>query len=167
MFFNAKNLIQKPKGGVNRTSVVALGVAMAFGLSGCIIVQGPQPDAPPRPTVTVTVPDPEFVAGGSAEENKDYFVLKLTQFVKSDEDITAQKLVDALADAGFEKDLMQVTADETKTGLDTDFISVSVLFEDRCLVGQVVKKKRELFVEEVAAIGAEQNVCIIGQTIDF
>ena len=101
---------------------------------------------------------------GSAEENLPYFTETIRQFAAGEEPIQGRPIVDALTQAGFDRDSMQVTFDESKTGLIADHIYASVLVQQDCLIAQVVSEDRSFTVDAAPAVGPEEDICIIGET---
>jgi len=70
--------------------------------------------------------------------------------------------IDALVSAGFPKDAMQVTRDETSVGDPADSIQFSVRVGEECLVGQVgpsVPRPTALVMP-----GLPEGECLVGQT---
>lgn len=142
--------------------VGALGVTSSLLLTGCIVIEGPPIEQPSRPAPTIEVTNPEFLASGTAEDNLDFFTYTLLNFVDSEEPITSDNMITAIATAGFSKNAMQHTQDKTKTDLEAESVTVSVLIEEDCLLGQIARKKRELFVNLAPAVGPDKNICLIG-----
>ncbi|MEX1078854.1 MAG: hypothetical protein WED09_07080 [Homoserinimonas sp.] len=100
--------------------------------SGHLSTAEPPSSAPePEPE-----PDPELVPEGSAEENLPYFDVANSRFL-ADGNPGGRSIIDNLADAGFDKSAMEVTADRTPRGSDVDSLQFSVRIGDDCLLGQV------------------------------
>jgi hypothetical protein len=91
----------------------------------------------PVPSASATAPV-ALVPEGSAEQNLAYFDQVIGELEGSlDERPTGRALIDALVEAGFERDAMQVTPDRTAVDLEADNIEFSVRFDRSCIVGQV------------------------------
>ncbi len=76
--------------------------------------------------------------------------------------VKGRDYIDALVSAGFPKDAMQVTQDETSVDDPADSIQFSVRVGDECLVGQVGPS-----VSRPTAIvmpGLPEGECLVGQT---
>lgn len=144
-------------------SGVAIGASVIL-LSGCFLVEGPTPEVLERDTERTVDPSAELVPDGTAEDNLPYFEKVLDEFSQGDAAVEAKPITTALIDAGFDKQDMQVSFDESKTNLQADNIFVSVRYDDTCLMGQVVTADRSYVAELVAAVGPDGDICIIGNT---
>lgn len=144
-------------------SIVAIGGALAT-LAGCALLEGPTPDTPDRVEPTAPETEPEFVPEGSAEDNLPYFTEVLRDYSAGDGAVQGRPIVDAVAAAGFDKSMMQVSFDQSKTNLPADNIFVSVRIDTDCLVGQVVAEDRSFVAETEPAVGPDGDLCLIGQT---
>lgn len=146
--------------------VAAVGVlALTAGLlAGCALLEGPTPETPKRDTPAPPEVAPELVPDGSAEDNLPYFTEVLRSFSAGDQPVQGVPVVDAVAGAGFDRAAMQVSFDESKTGLPADNIFVSVRIGADCLIGQVVAADRSFAAEAKPAVGPAQDVCLIGAT---
>lgn len=136
----------------------------AIALSGCAVLEGPTPEAPKREIPAVPEIAPELVPDGTAQDNLPYFTEVLRGYAAGDGPITGGPVSHAVADAGFDASLMQVSFDRSATGLEADNIFVSVLLGDSCLIGQVVTADRSFVTETADAVGPENNICLIGKT---
>ena len=145
-------------------AALAGSAAVLLALSGCSVLQGPTPATPERPQIAEPETPPELVPGGTAEENLPFFRQVLADYAAGDQPIAGRPIVDALAEQGFDTAAMQVSHDQSKTGLDADSIYVSVRSGETCLVGQVAADGREAVAQAVAAVGPDKNVCLIGDT---
>lgn len=105
-----------------------------------------------------------FVPGGTATENEAYFNYVLRKAVRDGLEINGVNVVNTVAAAGFDKTLMQVTQDESRTGLRADNIFVSVRVADQCLIGQVVTADKTVTTSVQPAIGPDRSLCLIGET---
>ena len=140
-----------------------LGVTVGL-LSGCALLEGPTPQTPPREVAPAPEVAPEFFPEGSATDNLPYFTSVLRDYAAGEEPAMGVPLVNAVTASGFSKEAMQVSFDQSKTGLAADSIYVSVQIGAECLVGQLVAADRESVAVVAPAIGPEQNVCLIGNT---
>lgn len=138
--------------------------ASATLLTGCALLEGPTPATPEREAVPVPEEAPEFFPDGSAEDNLPYFTEVLRDYVDGDGAVRGAPIVDAVVDAGFDVDDMQVSFDRTKTNLDADNIFVSVRIDADCLIGQVVADDRSFVAEVEPAVGPDGDLCLIGET---
>ncbi len=133
-------------------------------LAGCSLLEGPTPTTPEREAPEKPEVVPQLVPGGSAEENLPYFTEVLRGYAEGESPIKAEPVVNAVAEAGFDKALMQVSFDSTKTGLEADNIFVSVRIDADCLVGQLVAADRSFVAENQPAVGPNNDICLIGET---
>ncbi|MFT4231286.1 MAG: hypothetical protein QM606_00700 [Leucobacter sp.] len=148
-------------------ALLAIAVALPL-LSGCTVAQslleGPTPVTPERETPAPAESAPELVPGGSAADNLPYFTEVLRRYSEGEAPVQGRPVVDAVAEAGFDKAAMQVSFDESKTGLVADSIFVSVLIGSDCLIGQIVTGDRSFVAENEPAVGPDGDICLIGRT---
>lgn len=144
-------------------ALLAIGAALPL-LVGCALVEGPTPETPKRETPAVPQVAPQLVADGTAEQNLPYFTEVLRAFAESGEPVAGMPVVDAVAAAGFDRAAMQVSFDQTRTGLEADNIFVSVRIEADCLIGQVVTEDRSFVAKNEPAVGPNGDLCLIGAT---
>ena len=144
-------------------TVIAAAVAVTTALSGCSLLEGPKPEVK-RQEQQVPDKEPQFYPGGSAAENEEYFVWIMQQFATSETPVAGQPLVNHLVAAGFNKADMTVSFDKTRIDFEADSIFVAVRVGEECLLGQVAKADRSFAATRAAALGAEKNICIIGET---
>ncbi len=144
-------------------TVIAAAVAVTTVLSGCSLLEGPKPEVK-RQEQQVPEKEPQFYPGGSAAENEEYFVWIMQQFATSETPVAGQPLVDHLVAAGFNKADMTVSFDKTRINFEADSIFVAVRVGEECLLGQVAKADRTFVATRADALGAEKNICIIGET---
>ncbi|EYT53789.1 hypothetical protein H490_0109475 [Leucobacter sp. UCD-THU] len=133
-------------------------------LAGCSLLEGPTPETPERTEPAVPETAPEFFPEGSAADNLPYFTEVLRAFAAGEQPVQGAPVVDAVAAAGFDKTAMQVSFDESQTGLAADSIFVSVRIGADCLIGQVVAEDRGFAAEAKPALGPAQDICLIGST---
>lgn len=108
--------------------------------------------------------EPELVPDGSAHDNLPYFAKILQAFSAGSEPVRGVPVVTALEEAGFTREVMQVSFDESKTQLVADHIYVSVRFGEECLIGQVIESDRSVVTSVQPAVGPEKTICLIGET---
>ncbi len=130
---------------MGRSRLAAIGIAAlcVIALAGCAPSR-PMPvpvpttvsssSSTPAPTESAA---PTLISGGSAQQNKPYFDLVNTRLISSNGSATGQQLVDNLAQAGFDKSVMQVTPDKTTIGRSADSVLFSVRIGGDCLLGQL------------------------------
>ncbi|MBK0421494.1 hypothetical protein JD292_05335 [Leucobacter sp. CSA2] len=156
--------LPRTRRGIRATGAVsALILSMAL-LSGCALLEGPTPETPKRTEMPAPEKPAALVPGGSAADNLPFFTATLQEFSKGKQPVQAQPVSTALIDAGFDKSLMQVSFDKTKTNLDADNIFVSVRYGQDCLIGQVVTADRSVTTKNMPALGPNQDTCLIGNT---
>lgn len=134
-----------------------------FLLAGCA-QQAPQETAQPTPSETVAEPAPALIEGGSAAENEKYFSYILRQGIREGMSVDGVSVVNTVVAAGFDKSLMQVSYDSSRTGLAADNIFVAVRVNDQCLLGQVVASDKTVATSVQPAVGPEKSICLIGET---
>jgi len=121
----------------------------------------PQPtatvDGTPVPTPTVA---PSFDPALSAVENQPYFDQVLRALFETDGNPGGKKIIDTLADAGFDKRAMEITFDRTAVDLHADNLQFSVQINGACLVGQWGNVKYASTIQPVLGSGK----CFIGRT---
>lgn len=113
--------------------------ASVLVLAGCVAEPEPVPTTPSgsatvTPSATAT---PGLDPDGSAADALPYFTDVVMTVWDQDQSVHGEDYIDALTDAGFDRDAMEVTADRTSVDDPADSISFSVIWDDECLVGQV------------------------------
>lgn len=154
-----------------RRAAVSVAVAAAVVLLvGCAAEREPIPAPPTTDEVdpleqprSDPAEIPDFVEGGSAEQNLDYFLFRLDALVAEDPQASSRSIVDALVEAGFEKSAMEVTADSTPLGSRTDSILVAVRLDDQCLIGQVFDGRA---VADISGL-LGTDTCLVGRTLSI
>lgn len=101
---------------------------------------------------------------GSAEENEAIFLQVLQEASTHEGPFTSQALADYFLDAGFPVDSLQVSQDRTRTDLEPESMFISAMFDEMCLVGQIVTADRTFVAEVLPAVGPDSSLCLIGQT---
>lgn len=118
--------------------VLVAGVSVAV-LTGC----APEPTATPTPTATATADPtpsaaPALVSDGSAEDNIPVFTAVAEQVWGTEQRGEGRAYVDGLVAAGFDREAMQLTPDQSTVGNPAESIQFSVRWgEEECLIGQV------------------------------
>jgi hypothetical protein len=142
-------------------------LALLTGIAGCTAPAAPpaaeSPSASAAPSTEERATPVAFVPGGTAEENLPFFREIVTAAAGSDPETPGRSVVDALVAAGFAKESMQLTADETSVGLEADSVQVSVKASDACLIGQYGPKVDG--VRAVVAAPIATGACLIGSTV--
>jgi hypothetical protein len=139
--------------------------AITVTLAACTTAPAkPAPAQSPASTHSATpsataAPPLKFLAGGSAEDNLEYFDLVNTTLLEGGNP-GGRAIVDNLVAAGFDKTAMQVTADRTPLGSDVDSLQFSVKLGDECLVGQADAGGYVSVVVAALASGG----CLVGNT---
>lgn len=134
---------------------------------GCSANQETEPAPTSKPSSepeSSAEPPPTFAPDGTANQNEDYFSYVLRQAIRSGAQVTGEEMVNALSAGGFDRNAMQVSFDESQTGLRADNIFVSVRMSEQCLLGQIVTADKSVVVDVQPAVGPEKTVCLIGQT---
>jgi pectin methylesterase-like acyl-CoA thioesterase len=117
-------------------------VGLGIGLGGCAAAPAA---APATPSASETAPAdpaptearvPEFDPAGTAAENLAYFDSVVAATIAVEANPPGRTIVDALVAAGFAKEDLEVTADETTKGEPADSIQFSARVNGECLVGQ-------------------------------
>lgn len=141
---------------------------LALGLSSCVLLEGPTPETPDRTAQaspgSTGNPAETDAPEGSAQARLADFTGALDAFANGTASVAGESMVNALIDAGFDRQAMQVSFDTTQTNLVADSIFVSVRIDESCLLGQVVTETRELATSIAPAIGPDKNICLIGKT---
>lgn len=114
----------------------------------------------PAPSEDALVPPPEFVEGGSAEENLPYLDWVLTEAGAGSGTLSGADAVALLVDAGFDPDLIEVTEDFTSIQLAADSVTIAVRIQGACALGQWSKTWYSSSVGPVLGSGT----CLLGDT---
>jgi hypothetical protein len=155
----------------SRILAVALLLAGCWGLAACTsnVVPDRTAAATNTPAATDTAaPEPTTAPpalhpDGTAGANLPLFA-QVTASVWADSgSASGRAYVDALVEAGFDKDAMQVTQDATTVGNPVESLQFSVRWgENECLVGQVGPSTGEpvtLVMDQLA-----EGRCLVGDT---
>ncbi|PPH20194.1 hypothetical protein C5C99_09680 [Rathayibacter sp. AY1C4] len=152
----------------NRAARIALVLGgLAVCLSGCTSPSAPDPvvssSAAEAPAPAESTAPVAFVPGGTTEQNLPVFEQTLRAAAEPDPEVSGSSVVDALVAAGFSRETMQLTADETSVGLDADSVQVSVKLGESCLIGQYGPKSGG--VRAVIAAPIATGACLVGRTV--
>ena len=117
----------------------------------------PASSAPaPTPTAPTIQPD------GTAADNLPVFTDVMLAVHDTDDRHHGRAYIDALVDAGFDRDAMQVTRDTTTVGNPADAIQFSIEWGAECLIGQVGPSTPTPTAVVLPALPS--GGCLIGQT---
>lgn len=146
------------------TGVAAL--VLLLGLAACASpAPAPEPTAPSGQADGGDSPaPPRFYPDGTAEDNLPYFTKTLQDYASGQGAVEGRPIVDAIAEAGFDKGSMQVSFDRTQTALVADSIYVSVRLGTECLIGQIQTSDRSVSAVAEPAVGPSDDICLIGKT---
>ena len=149
-----------------RSAIITLACGVVAGLTGCsVLLSGPTPERTERPTVVVPDEVAVFDPDASAEENQTFFLQTLQVAAGHEGQYTSRAFAQYFIDAGFDPQLMQVSQDRTRTDLEPESMFISARFDGECLVGQVVTADRSFVGEVVPAVGPNEQLCLIGETV--
>ena len=134
-------ILDAPVRRSRRATTWAACLVLGLGLAGCSAA--PVDRAEPTPTASATASPtpteaapPALVPEGTAAENLPYFDSVITAALAADPNVVGRGYIDALVAAGFDKTMMEVTADTTTKGEPADSIQFSVSIAEECLIGQ-------------------------------
>lgn len=136
-------------------------------LSGC----QSQPEAvveesPPQPVIVEQEPVeviPEFIDGGSAEDNLPFIDYVLTRAGAGIGLFGSLDAVAALEDAGFDRATMEVTFDRTALELAAESITIAVIIDGECALGQWSSDWYASTVTPLLGAGT----CLLGDTLSL
>lgn len=101
--------------------------------------------------------------GGTASDNLPLFAAVTAEVWESEARAEGRAYIDALVDAGFDKQRMQVTADRPTVGNPVESLQFSLAWSDaECLIGQVGPSTGEPVTEVMPQLAGGR--CLIGQT---
>jgi hypothetical protein len=142
------------------------GVVAALVLSGCQSAPDPEPGTPgPDPVIDreVIVIIPDFFPDGSATDNLPYMDYVLTTAGAGKTLLGSVDAVTALEDAGFFREAIEVTPDRTALNLEAESVTVAVLIDDECAIGQWSK---QWYVSSVSPL-LGSGTCLLGDTLSL
>lgn len=138
--------------------------AIVLALTACSPATPDAPSATPSPGPAT----PEAtVAPSDAADESDAALASFTEITArvwaSDSRAQGRAYIDALVEAGFEKDRMQVTADRSTVGNAAESLQFSVALNDtQCLVGQVGPSTGEPVTALLPRLA--DGACLVGGT---
>ena len=142
----------------------AASLVAVVALSACAPPAAPTPSATPTPTPSVSVdpfgPQPDYIAGGTAIDNKplfDWAIGKASLYPSPD---PGRVMLDSLVVVGFDKAAMQLTPSISGTGQPADQIVISVQFGTSCLIGQ---RMLDMSVTSTVESALGSGGCLIGE----
>ena len=150
------------------TRLITIGAAAGMLLlSGC----QSQPEAvveefPPQPVIVEQEPVeviPEFIDGGSAEDNLPFIDYVLTQSGAGTGLFGSLDAVAALENAGFDRANMEVTSDRTALELAAESITIAVIIDGECALGQWSSDWYASTVTPLLGAGT----CLLGDTLSL
>ena len=153
---------------VHHWAPLALVVSMV--LTAC---QGPAEDTPPStdvaddsPIVETLAPEfvPERVPGGSARENQphiDDVIAEATENARGD--VIGLELVEALVEAGYSLEDIELTPDKSLTERPADSTALALRFGEECLIAQWGSNWYASPVEPLLASGT----FLLGKTVSL
>lgn len=146
-------------------AVLAIGLVAVALLAGCVPSKPmPTPTTSPSATPSATptpVAPPTLKPDGTAAQNRKYFdFVNLNYTSTHSYPSPGRDLIDNLVAAGFLKESMELTPDETSVGLTADTIIFSVRIADGCLIGQFSSAGYHSELGHTLGTGK----CLVGQT---
>ena len=153
---------------VHHWAPLALLVSMV--LTGC---QGPAEDTPPStdvaddsPIVETLAPEfvPERVPGGSARENQPHIDDVIAEAIENARgDVIGLELVEALVEAGYSLEDIELTPDKSLTERPADSTALALRFGEECLIAQWGSNWYASAVEPLLA----SDTCLLGKTVSL
>ena len=150
---------------------MVVAAALAASLTACTDGGDPMPtptqpvatssaSPSPEPAPTEEAP-PDFLPGGTALANKNYFDYVNTALFNRRPSVGSTDIVAMLVSAGFSKSDIEITKDTTPLGRKTEAIEFAVHAHDECLLGQWGKNSYTSYIAPVLGNGD----CLIGNTL--
>lgn len=134
---------------------------IVLSVTACGPMQGSEPD-PSRSSPAAAQPTPS-AAPTDAEAALASFAAVTAEIWSSDARDQGRAYIDALEQAGFAKDAMQVTADRSTVGNPAESLQFSVAWSDsECLVGQVGPSTGEPVTALLPRLS--DGACLAGKT---
>jgi hypothetical protein len=142
-------------------------VAGILVLSGCQAQPEPVVEEPPPPPVVVDEEQveviPEFIEGGSAEDNLPYIDYVLTQAGAGTGLFGSVDAIAALENAGFDRANLEVTSDRTALELAAESVTIAVIIDGECALGQWSSEWYSSSVSPLLGSGT----CLLGDTLSL
>ena len=144
---------------------LAAAIVLTLALAGCTSAT---PDPAPTATGNESVSTPSatptqsaFDADAGAVDNQPFFDAAVEPLEDKKTLPTGADVIDALADAGFDRSAMELTPDKTAIGLNADSIEFSVKINGECIVGQFGSFGYRSIVTAILAT----DTCLVGKTV--
>lgn len=110
-----------------------------------------------------TPADPVLVPDGTADENLPIFTTVAESIWATDQRGSGRAYIDALVTAGFDRESMQVTQDQSTVGNVAESLQFSVRWGQKdCLVGQVGPSTGQVVTVVMPQLA--EGRCLIGTT---
>jgi len=142
-------------------------VAGMLVLSGCQAQPEPVTEEQlPTPTVVEDEPIeviPELIPNGSADDNLPYIDYVLTQAGAGTGLFGSLDAVAALENAGFDRSTMEVTSDRTALELAAESITIAVIIDGECALGQW---SSDWYASDVTPV-LGSGTCLLGDTLSL
>ncbi len=142
-------------------------VATMFSLSGCSgqLEQAVEESAPPPVVIDEQAVEviPEFVDGGSAEDNLPYIDYVLTRAGAGTGLFGSLDAVAVLERAGFDREYIEVTSDRTALELAAESVTIAVIIDGECALGQWSSEWYSSAVTPLLGAGT----CLLGDTLSL
>ncbi|MGO2659469.1 DUF6993 domain-containing protein [Mycetocola reblochoni] len=103
--------------------------------SGCSFFAESEPSPTPSSSASDAAEPAALQPDGDAADNRPFFD-EVNARTADGEVADGRHFVDALVDAGFDREAMSLTSDTTSIGLEADAIEFAVRWGDECLIGQ-------------------------------
>ncbi|MGH3689081.1 MAG: DUF6993 domain-containing protein [Microbacterium sp.] len=144
--------------------VLAATAAAVLLLSGCTPGAAPSASPSASPDSEATAPAaPALVPDGTAEDNLPVFTAVAESIWATDQRGSGRAYADALINAGFDRDSMQVTQDQSTVGNAAESLQFSVRWgQEDCLVGQVGPSTGQVVTVVMPQLA--EGRCLIGTT---
>lgn len=143
----------------NLLRAASLTFALGLALTGCSLFESdppetPTPTAPPSPSSEEPI-DPDSPEGRQIE-----FDSALEDAWDENSPVDRDRYIEALVDAGFDKEQMQATSETDSLGGGVAQIEISVHLGDTCIVGQAGEEG----THSVLAPPLQNGECLVGIT---
>ncbi len=152
---------------MSSVSRTAAGLAAATGVLLLLAACTPQPvptvGPPSAPPSAPTAPSVALLPEGTAADNLAFFTATAQPVWESEQRGEGRAYIDALVAAGFDRDAMQVTNDQSTVGNPVESLQFSVRWgATECLIGQVGPSTGQLVTQVMPQLA--EGRCLIGAT---
>ncbi len=137
----------------------SLTLALGLALTGCSLFESEPPETP-TPTPSPTPSSEEPIDPDSPEGRQIEFDRALEDAWDENSPVDRDGYIEALVDAGFDKDDMEATSDTDSLGGTVAQIEISVRLGDTCIVGQAGEEG----THSVLAPPLQNGECLVGNT---